>query len=498
MPASLPAGAHSLPPLGGRLFVAYRLSWFVLLALALAAVALSWFDPAMTGAILALRLTKSAVLVAVSTILFRRRRRDPVAGMLALAFLLWTASSSIDISSSAILPAVLDRFRFLLFATALLLFPDGRWRAKWTAAIALAITVTFFLGLAEAIGLLASKLYFPIAVACVVAALTALFMKYRALEHGTTRQQLRWVTLGLFAGISLILVARTLAALTTGASMPSIGTVAIEGVFQSGIIVLAIGFLISLLRYRLYDAEAAISRSAVYAALTLTLIATFAACEALIELLGQRYFGSNGGAVSGTVAAAIAAALLAPLHRRISGWAEARFQHDLAVLKRELPDLLSTLSAGASVMQFARAVLPRIEQAVQPTRTVLIVDGRLVAVQGIQPAPARRLLNGWQPPQAFGEFGRDDSDAFPLRLPLRCPFGTVRGWLLLGPRPDGSFFGKDDLYALTDIIRPLQQSLFTVVEREAQEERGQRQIRRIKAALRSIEIELEQLRQRAA
>jgi hypothetical protein len=252
-------------------------------------------------------------------------------------------------------------------------------------------------------------------------------------------------------------------------AMPMVGRVAIEGIFQLGIIVLALGFLISLLRYRLYDAEAAISRSAAYAGLTLALVGTFAASEALIQTLGQRYFGSGVGDLSGGIAAAVAAVLLTPLHSRISAWAEQHFQHDLAVLKQDLPDLLMTLSAGASVKRLAATVLPRIEQAVQSTCVALLVDNRLVATQGISLAAARKLLKDWRPPASEEPIGRDDDEAFPLRMALRCPLGSVRGWLLLGLRPDGSFYGKDDVEALSTIALPLQRTLFQVAERERED-----------------------------
>ena len=39
VPVPLPTGTTSLPPLGGRLFAAYRLAWWLLLFAALAAVA---------------------------------------------------------------------------------------------------------------------------------------------------------------------------------------------------------------------------------------------------------------------------------------------------------------------------------------------------------------------------------------------------------------------------------------------------------------------------
>lgn len=466
MPVSLPTGTASLPPLGGRLFAAYRLIWWLLLVAALAAVAWSWIEPSTSPEILVLRLAKSAVLLVVAAILFRRRSRDPVAAMLSLAFLLWTISSSIDVTAASVWAALVDRCRFLLFALALLLFPGGEWRPGWTRPVALIIIATFLLGIAEAAGLVASTFYLPIAIGCVLAALATLFTRYGATEAGVQKQQLKWVTLGLVAGIALILSARAGAELMAGMTMPIIGAIAIEGLFQLGISILALGFLISLLRYRLYDAEAAISRSAAYAGLTLALVGTFAASETIIQTLGQRYFGAGVGDLSGGIAAAIAAVLLTPLHGRISDWAERHFQHDLAVFKKELPDLLTALSAGASVRRLAATVLPRIEQAVQSTRMALLIDNRLMATQGISLTATRKLLKDWRQPGSAEVISREDEEAFPLHMALRCPLGSIRGWLLLGPRPDGSFYGRDDVEALSAIAPALQRTLFQVAERE--------------------------------
>jgi hypothetical protein len=491
----LPTGTTSLPPLGGRLFAAYRLLWWSLLVAALAAAAWPWIIPTTPPEILGLRLAKSAVLVVVSIILFRRRSRDPVAAMLSLAFLMWTVSSSIDFANASVWAALVDRCRFLLFALAILLFPNGEWRPRWARPTALIIVATFLLGLAESIGLIASSLYLPTAVGCVLAALATLLARYQSTEPGVEKQQLKWVTLGLVVGIVLILSARAGARLTAGMTMPMIGTVAIEGLFQLGIIVLALGFLISLLRYRLYDAESAISRSAAYAGLTLALVGTFAASEAIIQALGQRYFGPDVGDLSGGIAAAIAAVLLTPLHSRISNWAEQHFQHDLAMLKQELPDLLITLSAGASIKRLAAAVLPRIEQAVQATRIALVVDGSLVATQGITLVSARRLLQHWQPSAATELIGRDDEGAFPLHMALRCPLGSIRGWLLLGPRPDGSSYGKDDADALAAIASPLQRTLVLVAERESELARQRRIIRGLNRSIAALSDRLDRVEQ---
>jgi hypothetical protein len=495
VPASHPAGIAGLPPLGGRLFVAYRLACALLLAATLTVLLLSWFQASTHTAIWILRLFKAAVLIAVSAILIHRRRRDPVAAMLSLSFLLWAISSSVDFASAATMtvPALLDRCRFLLFALALLLFPDGQWVPRWTRLVAVAIVTVFLIGVVEALGLVPTSLFLPLAIGCVLLAIAALLGRFRAQASTMQRQQLKWVALGLVTGIFLILTARAGATVTANMEMPLVGAVVLEGLFQLGIVVIALGFLTSLLRYRLYDAETAISRSAVYAGLTLALVATFAACEALIELISQAYLGSGIGNVSGAVAAAVVAVLLTPLHGKISAWAENHFQRDLTILKKQLPDLLTALSASASVQRLGMAVLPRIEEAVHASRIALIVDGKLAAAQGISTASAKRLLHNWPTPQTVDRFDRNDDDPFPLRLPLRCPLGRVRGWLSLGPRPDGSFYGKDDVDALAEIAPPLQRTLFQVAAREIEAGHQRRAFNRVKRSVSAIGARLDRL-----
>lgn len=484
-----PAPSDSLPPIGGRLFTFYRIAWWTLFALAFAAVGLALFDPDVHPLILTLRLVKSLVLMSVSAILFRRRKEDPVAAMLGLSFLLWTISSSVDFAGSdgAIWPLLLDRCRFLLFAFALLLFPDGHWQPRWTRFVGAVILLVFAVGLAEAAGLLATAFYLPLAIGCVVLAIAALLVRYRLLSSDIARQQLKWVALGLVIGIGLILSARAGAAITAGSAMPMAARILLEGLFQAGIVVLALGFLTSLLRFRLYDAEAAISRSAAYAALTLSLVATFAASEAIIQGLGQRYFGPSFGELSGGIAAACAAMLLTPLHGKLSNWAEQYFQRDLAGLRTDLPGLLAALSGGGSLARFSSSVLPHIEEAMHASRSGLLVDGRLVAIRGVSKDQTARWIRTWSEPAATELFDTSEDDLFPLRMALRCPLGRIRAWLLLGPRPDGSLHGQDEIEALQAIAANFERALLAVADRQAAQT-GERRLRRnFVTALRTIE-----------
>jgi hypothetical protein len=456
-----------LSPLRGRLLWTYRAVWCALALCALAFLTLSVSQPVVHPVIVALRLVKGAVLITVTAILLRRRAHDPVAALLSLALLTWTITSSFDFSSAAAAPLLLDRIRFLLFALALLFFPDGSWRPGWTRRVALASGTVFVIGVAETSGLLPTKLFLPLAILCILAAVASLVSRYRSAATEALRQQLKWVALGLVTGVGLILCARGGAALS--ASSPQLAPMATvwEAMFQLGVVAIAVGFLVSLLRYRLFDAEAAISRSAAYAALTIAVVATFGGTEALIENLGQAYLGMWIGSVSGAMAAAIAALLFSPLQSRINDWAEHYFQPELALLKHQMPKLLERLSASSSTRQICTAVLPHFNAAIHASRSAFLLQRRIVATSGMTMQTAQRWARDCIDHDLRALERAHDDPIFPLRLALG---GTSLGatiWLLLGPRPDGTLYGREDLDAVRSTFPTLQRALTSSIAREA-------------------------------
>ncbi|MFL6753786.1 MAG: hypothetical protein ACJ8FI_02805 [Sphingomicrobium sp.] len=462
---SVNAGQASLPQLSGRLLGSYRIVWSALALAAVVASGIAALQFASSPAVVGLRLVKSAVLVCVAAILLYRRQRDPVAALLALAFLAWTITSSFDFGTSAEFAQLLDRIRFVLFTLALLLFPDARWQPGWTRSVAAASAGAFLIGVGEALHLLPTHLFLPIAIACVLAAIGSLVVRFCATENYALKQQLKWVALGLVAGVGLILCARA------GSAAPAVRLAAMpilwEALFQLGIIIVALGFLVSLLRYRLFDAETVISRSAVYAALTIALVATFGGTEAAIQNLGQAYLGMNIGSVSGAMAAAVAAVLLNPLHGQITEWAERRFQPDLVLLKREVPDIIARLAPKGSARQLASAVLPRINAAIHATHSALLLGGRIAAATGL----TMREAQHWARANLANEpvlANRKTSDPlFPLRLRLGTFGSDTADWLLLGPRPDGTLYGREDLDAVQSTFPAFEQALNGARAREA-------------------------------
>ena len=446
----------------------YRLLWVLSAAFTLAALAYALPDGAMDPLVLGLRLIKSAILITVASVLIWRRQRDPVAAILALAFLCWTVTSSVDFTSGEVLPMLLDRLRFLLFVLALLLFPDGQWRPRSTRLVAIVSVAVFALGTLEGVALVPTRLFPPLAIACVLAAIASLVHRFRTNTSETQQLQLKWVALGLVSGVGLILSARAGSAL----SGPRLG---FEAMFQFGIVLVALGFLVPLLRYRLYDAETVISRSAGYAVLTATLVAVFAGSEALIENLGQQYLGSGVGQTSGAMAAAVAAVLIAPLNERIGKWAERRFQHDLFQLKCELPQLLAEVPLNWSPRQIGEVVLPRICDAVHATSAAILLKDDLIAALDVDQKKGVACTAG----------------RFPLVLPFRCPFGGEQGSLFVGPRPDKTSYGKEEVEALQAILPELRRALIAATKRHGD-------LRREAAKQRSLRKRIDQMAKQIA
>ena len=228
---------------------------------------------------------------------------------------------------------------------------------------------------------------------------------------------------------------------------------------------------ISLLRYRLYGADATISRSVAYGLLTIGLIAVFAAAEKVIELAGEQYLGAQFGALASALAAAIAATMIVPLHHRTSHWAERRFRSGLANLREGLPLLVGDMRETATPGTLADELLARIEQGARARHGAVVVQGAVLDSRDIASDTVDQwLARGLLPADSARDLIADRTDQlFPIRVPLHADGVGLVGWLLLGPRPDGSFYGREERAVLRDIADPVARALAVAFARERRE-----------------------------
>ncbi|MEO6152507.1 MAG: hypothetical protein ABIT09_06460 [Croceibacterium sp.] len=411
----------------------------------------------------------SCLMIAAATVLFARRVREPVAALLSLGMLAVVASGAAILTGISEFIDLMGKIDpgSLLIGTALLLFPSGRFDPRWTWAVLppLLLSTTTPPGLTDAVGT-------GLLLGVIAAILLANRIRYRRMATAVERQQVKWATLGI--ALALLILALTsminlyqprvtdpvfsVALSLTGRLLALLSTLCLVG-----------GLLISLLRYRLYDAETALSRSALYGGLALAMIAVFAGTEKLVEILAEQYFGESVGAASGAIAAGVAAAIIPLFHRRLERWAERRFQGPLLTLRDKLPSDLGDWRETAELPELANDALARVMAALRSHGGAIVVpDARdpVLAARALDPGQLTTWLSAHDP--AATELDREDR-----LLPLRIGLGQLPDqgpvYLLLGTRPDGTMPGKDERDAARAVADPLARALSVTVRRMARD-----------------------------
>jgi hypothetical protein len=332
----------------------------------------------------------------------------------------------------------------------ILLFPTGRFRPRWATWLVPAIAAWAPLAIAAKFGHLpvTEEQTNLVGGALALLSVALLAWRYRRLPPSIERQQVRWATFGFVVGAALFalttITEQAMARTADPATYASLRLL-LAVILPAAPLALAAGLLVSLLRFRLYDADAAISRSAGYAVLTLLLAGVFAATTNIIEWVFLTSYGQDAGALPGAIGAGLAVVLITPLHNRIQSWAERRFQKDLLQLRRDLPEAVGDLRETARLAELLEEVLARVEAGVRSVRSAVMVNGAVAAARG-------------------------EGDDYPVSVPLLAGEGMREtAALLVGPRPDGSAPGRDEREALREIAAPVARAIEVVRRREARE-----------------------------
>lgn len=422
-------------------------------------------------------------------ILHRRNARDAVSSILSLAVLMNIGAeqpSSTFLAHIGI-PRELNVALFdvgnIMLLTGILLFPHGKlsWRL---VALMCALPILMFLQ---------GTIYQAVFVSFMVIAVLMLLRCMRATPSSDLRQQIRWALFG-FTGYALfraLSIASDFLKWSTNSFGNQLLVEMLAGVALAlAVLVLQLGLLIALLRYRLYDAEAIISKTASIAIVTVLLGAGFAGVmEGIITQMQNIYPDSQTPAAM--VGAMVAVMLIQPLHSKVNAWAEKRFHKNLLELKNGLPEAMRDLRDVTSFEDFIDEVLGRVAEGVLAHRVAFVLGREVKQQVGATRGEVLRWLAAFQPPEDHDKIEcQADDPLFPLRVRVEDGSGALVGWLLIGPRPDGSIAGKDEREALENIVVPLARSLRIVLSREREKkemldllESHRQRIERIELAL---------------
>ena len=443
-------------------------------------------SPALLSVIDLLHLITYPFLLFAAWILHRRKPEDLISSVLSLAILLTIAAEQ---PSAAFLQYVLNlpgwahRLIYdagnLCLLAGVLLFPFGQLRPR-TVLVPLALLPLLFF--------LQGEWYRAVFVLFMAVAVATLFARLRETPLGDARQQIKWTLFG-FSGYAIFLaaaLAMDAAKLQTGSFGSQLLLELLGGLsFGIAFLCLQVGLLIALLRYRLYDAEAVISRSATFALVTIFIGGIFAASNEAVKVFIQGLYGPSSDQTPGIFAAAVATVLVSPAQERIQRWSEQRFQRNLVKLREDLPDCLRELRESAPMDELLDETLRRIEAGVRTTRLAVLLDGKAAAKRGIAPDAVAEWLQAFDPATCRDAVCSAADATFPIRVPLQSKTdeGGSIGWLLVGPRPDGSLLSKDEQRALIDVAGPITGAIRVVARREQREHLLERRIEALEARL---------------
>jgi len=411
-------------------------------------------------------------LLFAAWILHRRKPEDLISSVLSLAILLTIAAEQPSAGFLTYILQVPEWAHRLLYdagniclLAGVLLFPFGQLRPRYVI-LPLVFLPTLFV--------LEGEWYRIVFMLFMAVAVATLFARLRETPPGDARQQIKWALFG-FSGYAVFLASALVAdafKLQVGSFGSQLLLELLGGLsFGLAFLCLQMGLMIALLRFRLYDAEVVISRSATFALVTVFIGGIFAASNEAVKVFIQGLYGPNAGQSPGIFAAAVATVLVTPAQERIQRWSEQRFQRNLVKLRDDLPSSLREFRESASMPELLDETLKRIEAGVRTTRLAVLVDGAFAATRGIEANAAKQWLKDFDPASCRDVICSSSDATFPIRVPLqaRVDDGAWIGWLLIGPRPDGSLLSKDEQNALVDVAGPITRAIRVVTRRELRE-----------------------------
>lgn len=273
---------------------------------------------------------------------------------------------------------------FVLIMLALL-FPTGRpptrrWRlVVWLAAVSLTLLflISHMLELDppfseirnplryEPRGIVAGALFLCIIsglFASAVAACASVIVRFRR-SKGDEREQLKWFVLAastLPLGLMIHLSAETFA--------PS-AIAAVEAGFSLASSLLPIAIGIAILKYRLYEIDRIISRTLVYASLTVVLAGVYIG----LVLAGQALFSSfvGGSNLAIAVSTLAVAALFLPVRSRVQTFVDRRFYRRRYNAQRTLEAFGSRLREQVDLGALSGELRGVVDDTMQPTHVGL-------------------------------------------------------------------------------------------------------------------------------
>jgi hypothetical protein len=265
------------------------------------------------------------------------------------------------------------------------LFPDGRaLPGRWRYVLRLSLLLAAYLALGPALGpgrlgsyptvdnpaglpgiagdLIVDATWGAAILLLFGLSLGSVVVRFRR-SRGIERQQLTWLALAGGLAIVGLLLGLFLEDLDNWISKVFIGFA------FAGVVLMPVAVAIAILRYRLYDIDRIVSRTLVYAALTVVLGAAYVG----LVLAGQALFSSFAGGSNLAIAGStlVVAALFLPVRGRVQRFVDRRFYRRRYDAQRTLEAFGARLRQQVGLDTLPEELRGVVEETMQPTHVTL-------------------------------------------------------------------------------------------------------------------------------
>ncbi|NDJ51639.1 MAG: protein kinase [Chloroflexi bacterium] len=198
------------------------------------------------------------------------------------------------------------------------------------------------------------------------------YYRYWNISTPNQRQQVKWILLAAGAAAGVFIILRLVPALAPAVLDPGAVNLTwrtIEFVlFSLAFGAIPVGFMFSILRYRLWDVDIVINRSLVYGSLTVTVLALFGAILLIVTRLFQTVGGGQGALIALALSMMLAGALFQPTRRAVQRFVDRQFY---------------SIAIDYEKAEKQRAAFPTVAEALPPTEFDTYQDLTLVGRGGM-------------------------------------------------------------------------------------------------------------------
>jgi len=304
--------------------------------------ALSGVGATMAGHIIFLEgvVMLSVAACTVPAVIVYWRRQDSLIALVASLFLI-TIATQLTYNGDALARAnpffvlpkdVLSAVSAVLATMLFYQFPNGRFVPRWTGLLvfgwgSFVVVAAFLPFLRAAVNALAPNLDALIFILVLAGGVASQVYRYVKAASLTERQQMKWIVMAISLNLTVYFLVLIVIPAVFVPDDPLVQVLVTDARFMAYLLtflLIPVAFIVSILRYRLWDIDFIINRSLIYGALTAVLLMVFIGSALVLQQVFTAITGAEQAPIALAASMLVAGLLFNPIRSRLRRFVDRR------------------------------------------------------------------------------------------------------------------------------------------------------------------------------